>query len=193
MLRTFHLQVAKGSRQSAEFRSSINYATFLLSGGKPNWAGFADAPGLQTPRPGKRRQRSPHRQTPRTCDDLSVCFGERLPALLREFMLPCDGVERRLSLGGGGLAGSTGTEPGSPTAGFFLLEGGMREEGSTGGTGSFSRARYTRCMALGGRQGLSWIQAKVGHAVRMPLKHQEGRNSPLQTHLCPSVRLCLCR
>ena len=82
-----------------------------------------------------------------TCEDLSVCFGDRLPALLREFMLPWDGVERRLSLGGGGLAGSTGTAPGRTPTDFFLLEGGMREEGRTEGTGSFSKARYTRCMA----------------------------------------------
>lgn len=74
-------------------------------------------------------------------------MGERLPTLLSEFMLPWEGVERRLSLGGGGLAGSPGTVPGRELTDFFLLEGGMREDGRTEGTGSFSRARYTRCMA----------------------------------------------
>lgn len=77
-----------------------------------------------------------------TCADFRECLGERLPALLREFMLPWEGVERRLSLGGGGLAGNMGTMPGrEPTNDFFLLFGGMREEGRTEGTGSFSRAR----------------------------------------------------
>lgn len=76
-----------------------------------------------------------------TCEDLRVCLGERLPALLSEFMLPCEGVERRLSLGGGGLAGRPGTVPGRELTDFFLLEGGMSEEGKTEGTGSFSRAR----------------------------------------------------
>lgn len=61
-------------------------------------------------------------------------------------MLPWDGVERRLSLGGG-LAGRTGTapgstwtEPGRAAAVFFLFEGGMSEGVRTDGTGSFSRA-----------------------------------------------------
>ena len=85
--------------------------------------------------------------TPPTCADLSVCLGERLPALFRELMLPWEGVERRLSLGGGGLAGRAGGAAGIEPRAFFLLEGGMREEGSTEGTASFSRARYTRCIA----------------------------------------------
>lgn len=75
-----------------------------------------------------------------TCPALSVCLGERLPALLSEFMLPCDGVERKESLGGGGLAGSVGAVAGSEPRLFFRLDGGMREEGRTTGTGSFSRA-----------------------------------------------------
>jgi hypothetical protein len=75
-----------------------------------------------------------------------ACLGDRLPALLRLLTLPWDGVERRLSLGGG-LAGRTGTAPGNTV--FFLLEGGMRDGGRTEGTGSFSRARYTKCMACG--------------------------------------------
>lgn len=67
--------------------------------------------------------------------------------LLSEFILPWEGVDRRESFGGGGLAGSPGTEPATEPKLFFLLDGGMREEGSSAGTGSFSRARYTRCMA----------------------------------------------
>jgi len=70
-------------------------------------------------------------------------LGDRLPVLLREFMLPWEGVERSESFVGGGLVGSPGTEPRL----FFLLDGGMRAEGRSAGTGSFSRARYTRCIA----------------------------------------------
>lgn len=77
-------------------------------------------------------------QGPRTCGCRTPCLGDKLPALLRLLTLPCDGVERRLSLGGG-LAGRTGTAPGNTV--FFLLEGGMRAGGRTAGTGSFSRAR----------------------------------------------------
>lgn len=57
------------------------------------------------------------------------------------------GVLRRASLRGAGpdirpeRAGSTATAPGSPTADFFLLEGGMREAGKVVGIGSFSMAR----------------------------------------------------
>lgn len=69
---------------------------------------------------------------------MRLCLGERLPALLRLLTLPWEGVERRLSRGGG-LAGSTGTAPANTD--FFLLAGGMREGGNTAGTGSFSRAR----------------------------------------------------
>lgn len=79
-----------------------------------------------------------------TC--LTLCFGDRLPVLLRLLTLPWDGVERRLSLGGG-LAGRTGTAPANTV--FFLLEGGMRGGGGMEGTGSFSRARYTKCIACG--------------------------------------------
>lgn len=43
--------------------------------------------------------------------------------------------------------GSTATAPGRAPAVFFLLDGGMRESGNDVGTGSFSIARYTRCMA----------------------------------------------
>ena len=84
---------------------------------------------------------------------MSVCLGDRLPALLREFMLPCEGVERRESLGGGGLAGRLGGPAVTEPKLLFLLEGGMSEEGSSAGTGSFSSARYTRCMAWGWRLG----------------------------------------
>lgn len=76
-----------------------------------------------------------------------MCLGDRLPALFSEFMLPCDGVDRRLSLGGGGLPGITGAMLDKEPTDFLRLDGGMREEGRTEGTGSFSRARYTRCMA----------------------------------------------
>lgn len=84
-----------------------------------------------------------------TCPDLSVCLGDRLPVLLSEFMLPWEGVERSESFGGGGLAGRPGTEVATEPRLFFLFDGGMREEGRSAGTGSFSRARYTRCMAWG--------------------------------------------
>lgn len=63
------------------------------------------------------------------------------------------GVLRNESMRGAGpainpdTAGSTATAPGRAPANFFLLEGGMREVGKVGGTGSFSMARYTRCMA----------------------------------------------
>lgn len=56
-------------------------------------------------------------------------------------------MERSESLGGGGLAGSPGTVLVTEQRLFFLLDGGMREEGRRAGTGSFSKARYTRCMA----------------------------------------------
>ena len=75
----------------------------------------------------------------RTCVWLMLCLGDKLPVLFRLLMLPWDGVETRLSLGGG-LAGRTGTELGNT---FLLLEGGMRDGGRTEGTGSFSRAWYT--------------------------------------------------
>lgn len=51
---------------------------------------------------------------------------------------------------GGGLAGKTGTAPANTV--FFLLEGGMRGGGRTEGTGSFSRARYTKCIACGANE-----------------------------------------
>lgn len=51
---------------------------------------------------------------------------------------------------GGGLAGRTGTAPAKTV--FFLLEGGMRDGGRTEGTGSFSRARYTKCIAYGANE-----------------------------------------
>lgn len=82
-----------------------------------------------------------------TCPDLSVCLGDRLPVLLSEFMLPWDGVERSESFGGGGLEGSPGTALVTEPRLFFLLDGGMRAEGRSAGTGSFSRALYTKCMA----------------------------------------------
>lgn len=77
-------------------------------------------------------------------------MGDRLPVLFREFMLPWDGVERRESLEGGGLAGSGGAAPTTEHKLFFLLVGGMRAVGRWAGTGSFSSARYTRCMACHG-------------------------------------------
>lgn len=85
--------------------------------------------------------------------DLKECFGERLTVLvLRRGALFRGGVLRNDSLREAGLAissetaGSTATAPGRPPAIFFLLEGGMREAGKVVGTGSFSMARYTRCM-----------------------------------------------
>lgn len=72
--------------------------------------------------------------------------------VLRGVALPRGGVLRRVSLGGAGpaispdRAGRTATAPGKATADFFLLEGGMREAGKVVGIGSFSMARYTRCM-----------------------------------------------
>lgn len=48
--------------------------------------------------------------------------------------------------------GRTETAPGRAPADFFLLDGGMREEGRTEGTGSFSIALYTRCMAWRGKE-----------------------------------------
>lgn len=48
--------------------------------------------------------------------------------------------------------GSTATAPGSAMADFFRLEGGMRLAGKLLGTGSFSMARYTRCMAYEHRE-----------------------------------------
>lgn len=47
-----------------------------------------------------------------------------------------------------GTVGSTATAPGKAPGIFFLFEGGMRDEGKEVGTGSFSMARYTRCMAF---------------------------------------------
>lgn len=85
---------------------------------------------------------------------MKECFGERLTVLvLRGVALLRGGVLRKVSLRGAGppmnpdIAGSTATAPGSPPALFFLLEGGMREAGKLAGMGSFSMARYTRCMA----------------------------------------------
>lgn len=63
------------------------------------------------------------------------------------------GVLRNESMRGAGpdvnpdTAGSTATAPGRAPANFFLFEEGMREVGKAVGTGSFSMARYTRCMA----------------------------------------------
>jgi len=86
--------------------------------------------------------------------DLKECFGERLTVLvLKGVALPRGGVLRRDSLRGTepdknpDSAGSTATAPGIEPADFFLLEGGMREVGNIVGTGSFSMARYTRCIA----------------------------------------------
>lgn len=70
--------------------------------------------------------------------------------LLSEFILPCEGVERSESFGGGGLVGSPGREPDTEPRLFFLLDGGTRAVGRSAGTGSFSRARYTKCMACEG-------------------------------------------
>lgn len=73
--------------------------------------------------------------------------------VLRRGVLFSGGVLRSDSLRGAGpaispdIAGSTATAPGRAPANFFLLEGGMREVGKEAGTGSFSMARYTRCMA----------------------------------------------
>lgn len=86
-----------------------------------------------------------------TCElDLKECFGERLP--VEGVMPPRGWVGLRVSLRGTesavspNRAGRTATAPGKETAVFFLLEGGMREAGNVVGTGSFSMARYTRCM-----------------------------------------------
>lgn len=68
-------------------------------------------------------------------------------------MLLRPAVGRKASWRGAGLPesperkGSTATAPGSATADFFLLDGGIREGGKVTGTGSFSMARYTRCIA----------------------------------------------
>lgn len=86
---------------------------------------------------------------------MKECFGERVTALvLKGVAWTSGGVLRRGSLRGArpavspGRAGSTATAPGSaPASFFFLLEGGMREVGKVVGTGSFSMARYTRCIA----------------------------------------------
>lgn len=45
-------------------------------------------------------------------------------------------------------AGSTAMAPGNAPGIFFLFEGGMRDEGKEDGVGSFSMARYTRCIAF---------------------------------------------
>lgn len=90
-----------------------------------------------------------------TCPDLRVCLGDRLPVLLSEFMLPWEGVERSESLGGGGLAGSPGAELATETRLFFLFDRGTRDEGRSAGTGSFSKARYTRCIAWGADPGFN--------------------------------------
>lgn len=86
--------------------------------------------------------------------DLKECFGDRLTELVVSGeTFPRGGVLRKASLRGAAppinpdRAGSTATAPGSPPAVFFLLEGGMREAGKLAGMGSFSMARYTRCMA----------------------------------------------
>lgn len=91
---------------------------------------------------------------------LKECCGERLTVLdpkrvelLRGVVLTRGDVLRKVSLRGSGLdprpdrVGSTGTAPGSPIPDFFLLEGGISEAGKLVGIGSFSMARYTRCMA----------------------------------------------
>lgn len=57
--------------------------------------------------------------------------------------------------------GSTATAPGRAPAIFFLLDGGMRETGNEVGTGSFSIARYTRCMAY--QKGTMSIHLKSIH------------------------------
>lgn len=65
-----------------------------------------------------------------------------------------EGVLLNESLSGTGppmspeTAGSTATAPGKAPGIFFLFEGGMRDEGKEVGMGSFSMARYTRCMAF---------------------------------------------
>lgn len=74
-------------------------------------------------------------------------MGDRLPVLFREVMLPWEGVEWSESFKGGGLAGIPGTGPVIELRLLFLFDGGMRAEGRRAGMGSFSRARYTRCMA----------------------------------------------
>lgn len=89
-----------------------------------------------------------------TCElDLKECFGERLTVVVvRGVALPSGGVLRNASLRGAApevspdRAGRTATAPGSTDADFFLLDGGMREVGKVVGRGSFSMARYTRCM-----------------------------------------------
>ena len=73
--------------------------------------------------------------------------------MVRGVVLRRGGVLRKVSLRGAGppvspdRAGSTATAPASAPADFFLLEGGIREAGKVAGIGSFSIARYTRCMA----------------------------------------------
>lgn len=127
------------------------------------------------------------------------CLGDKLPVLLRLLTLPWEGVERRLSFGGG-LAGRTGTAPGNIV--FFLLEGGMRDGGRTEGTGSFSRARYTKCMAcedkrrhLGGeaqRQGrrraaLHWLRHATKTAPSEAASHGTSENKPFLTSYATSA------
>lgn len=70
--------------------------------------------------------------------------------------------EERLSLteGGEGNSGITGG-----TEGFFLLEGGTRGGGRDMGTGSPSRARYTRYMAWERRA------TKINDKRKLPMKH----------------------
>lgn len=79
---------------------------------------------------------------------------------MRGLARPRGGVLRWESLRGAApamkpdRAGSTATAPGIALADFFLLEGGMSDVGKVAGTGSFSMARYTRCIAwkMGGKR-----------------------------------------
>lgn len=72
--------------------------------------------------------------------------GERLEAMVRG-LLERGAVGRRFSFRRKGLEGRTGTEPAKATALFFRLDGGIMDMGSMEGMGSFSLARYTKCMA----------------------------------------------
>lgn len=72
--------------------------------------------------------------------------GERLEVMVRG-LLDRGTVGRRFSFRRKGLEGRTGTEPARATALFFCLDGGIMEVGRMEGTGSFSLARYTRCIA----------------------------------------------
>lgn len=135
-----------------------------------------------------------------TCPDLRECLGDRLPVLLREFMLPWEGVERSESFGGGGLAGSPGIEPATEPRLFFLLDRGMRAEGRSAGTGSFSRARYTRCMAWGSARCRQCTLTAPGVNTLYILRPWgiitgglgRRRSSPLRTRPCPGGHLYQC-